>query len=276
MALFNPKTLITLRQETVRPGDTVEFAWEFIGDASRISALSMTWVGIERATHRVGTNTQTKKHRFHEVACVTIDAETGEGDVGDIPFGTGVIEVPSDRHPSFKSHNNEIIWALEVVGTVRRWPDIKALFPIVVLPLEVEESSSTASEGSRAPVRDGNELQLTVHRDSAQFRPGETLRATIEWDREEAPRSLEWNLLWHTSGLGTEDVGTVLSEKLDPASATGSEEISIEIPDFPYSFSGKYIGLDWSLEVEIRGGGKKRTVTVPITISPTDEEWTWK
>ena len=277
LTLFNPRTLITLRQKDVRPGDRVEFAWEFLGDANRISALTMKWIGFERATHQVGTDTRTEERRFHEAVCLSIDTESGEGDASEIPFGTGVIEVPPDRHPSFQSDHNRIVWALQVRGTVRRWPDIKALFPIVVSPLDHEEPAFDGpSEIASPSLGEGEMVKVALQRGSGEFQPGETLRATIAWQDAKIPSTLEWSLFWQTSGLGDVDAGYAEKGSIDVTSETGSTEVELIIPGFPYSFSGKLVGLEWFFEARLRGRGSKKSDSVPVTISPSGEEWRWQ
>lgn len=132
LALRNPRALVTLRRAEVRPGDPVEFAWEFAGRIDRIERLTIDLVGTEKATYRRGTNTRTDECRFHEDR--RIERTTGD----DLSFGTGSIEVPAGSMPTFESPNNGVVWSLELKAEIPRWPDVKLEFPIPVLPHPVE------------------------------------------------------------------------------------------------------------------------------------------
>ena len=139
LALFNPRATLTLRRAELSPGDEVEFAWEFTGRVEKLERLTISFVGMERATYRVGTDTRTDEHRFHEETCV--EREVGE----DLSFGTTRLQIPPGSLPSFKSRNNEVVWFLELVGEIARWPDVKTKFPVPIIPHPVDAASAGRS-----------------------------------------------------------------------------------------------------------------------------------
>jgi hypothetical protein len=48
--------------------------------------------------------------------------------------------IPRDTMHSFTSSNNKIIWMLHLSGDIKRWPNIKEEFEIVIRPMSRSQS----------------------------------------------------------------------------------------------------------------------------------------
>ena len=82
------------------------------------------------------------------------------------------------------------------------------------------------------------------------FRPGETIEVVARWDLDFEPQKVEANLVWHTRGIGNEDVGVGATDRIEsPDARDDSHVFRLRAPAFPYTFSGKLISLDWEVEL---------------------------
>ena len=128
LALFNPRPHITLTTSAISLGQSCELRWNFTGNFSRISQLTVVVEGQEQATYRRGTNTVTDHSTF---ARIRIADTTRQMDIGS---GRGIFTIPTDAMHSFASRNNKIIWLIKLHGTISGWPDVKTEFPMQVAP----------------------------------------------------------------------------------------------------------------------------------------------
>jgi hypothetical protein len=103
-----------------------------------------------------------------------------------------------------------------------------------------------------------------------QWRPGETLEGTVSWELTGAPGAVEVRLSWETQGKGTQDTKIVQRVRFDNPALSDRKPFRIELPEGPYSFSGKLVSLAWSVEAVGESGGKSGRVE--LTISPTGSE----
>ena len=133
LALFNPKTKLTLSSAQIPLGSTAHLTWEISGRVNRISELVITLQSREECRYRRGTKTYTDKNTFFtfQLAQTTNPAEMSYGEVG--------FAVPAETMHSFAADNNKIIWSLNVAGDIKRWPDIKDEFDITITPLQVDK-----------------------------------------------------------------------------------------------------------------------------------------
>lgn len=113
-------------------------------------------------------------------------------------------------------------------------------------------------------------LQIHLREDKASYAPCETVEGTIQWNLDGNPRCLELALFWYTAGKGTRDVGVVNSLKFDAPGAFGQQDFAFDLPDGPYSFSGKLISLIWAVELTSSPGGE--SVRREFVVSPTGHE----
>ena len=119
-----------------------------------------------------------------------------------------------------------------------------------------------------------NTIEITVDGENRNFRPGDRIPCLVRWDLEEHPQAIEVSLVWHTRGIGNEDVGVGDTHREEAPDAQGEQRFELTAPEFPYSFSGKLISLGWDLEAHVvkeRGKDGPNT-TDRIVIAPEGEE----
>ncbi len=131
LALFNPKTKLTLSLARIPLGSTAYITWEILGRVNRVSELVITLQAREECRYRRGTKTYTDKNTFFtfQLAQTTNPAEMSHGEIG--------FAIPAETMHSFTADNNKIIWSLNVAGDIKRWPDIKDEFDITIIPQQV-------------------------------------------------------------------------------------------------------------------------------------------
>ena len=118
LILFNPVVEIALSTGAIARGAEVDVAWEVKGNTGRIHRLQIAAVGTETARYRQGTDTRTETSDFGIIPIVDSADERG------ISFGSVAIKIPSNTMHTFSDDNNQITWAIEVKGEIRRWPDV--------------------------------------------------------------------------------------------------------------------------------------------------------
>jgi hypothetical protein len=111
---------------------------------------------------------------------------------------------------------------------------------------------------------------LQIDLESSVHRPGEQLRGQCSWELEQAVDAIEVRLFWHTSGKGTRDVGIVATQRFAAPGLRGSRAFAFDLPDGPYSFSGKLITLSWTVEIVALPGDEG--VSADFVLSPTGTE----
>src|SRR5882762_9547709 len=114
------------------------------------------------------------------------------------------------------------------------------------------------------------ELEITTRLDKTNFLPGEELAGEITWQTDSTPGRVELRLFWHTQGKGTRDVEVVETMSFDNAGRQDRRSFQFQLPDSPYSFSGKLISVVWALELVLGSTGE--TERLEIVISPTRSE----
>lgn len=92
-------------------------------------------------------------------------------------------------------------------------------------------------------------LNIELPTENTVFLPMEQISLELSWSLEKPPERIELRTVWNTVGKGTTDIGVadvVIYESPDQA---GTENLSLTLPEAPYSFSGKYVSLQWALEL---------------------------
>jgi hypothetical protein len=128
LSLTNPRVQLTLSHGQMRPGQSIEVAWELTGRYDRISRLRIWLEGTEEATYQRGTTTTTDKHVFARIQVVDTSS------LLEIRTGKRPLTVPADTMHSLSTGNNKIVWALHVKGEISRWPDLSQDFELLVSP----------------------------------------------------------------------------------------------------------------------------------------------
>ena len=111
-----------------------------------------------------------------------------------------------------------------------------------------------------------NEIGIEFLDANRSFRPGDRVKCTVRWDLEEIPRAIVVSLVWHTRGIGTEDVGVADSMREESPPARDEHTFEFTAPEYPYTFSGKLISLDWEIEAHRENSRKKAKDSVAETI----------
>jgi hypothetical protein len=117
-----------------------------------------------------------------------------------------------------------------------------------------------------------SELEIRTHDDKTGFLPGEELAGEVSWQTDSAPGPVELRLFWHTEGKGTRDVEVIESISFNVPGRQDRSDFRFQLPDSPYSFSGKLISVVWALELVLLSTGE--TERLEIVISPTRAEIT--
>ena len=90
-------------------------------------------------------------------------------------------------------------------------------------------------------------------------------------------RSIEFSVLWRTSGKGTEDIGVVHYQAWKPedgslAALPNPNTFAVALPPTPWSYDGQLIKIHWLARLRIRwdsGGRSRETVEdVEFTLAP--------
>ena len=115
-----------------------------------------------------------------------------------------------------------------------------------------------------------NSAEIKTEFDNLAYVPGERIRGTVSWRLSSVPKAAALRLFYYTEGKGTQDVEIVEDFGFDAPTATEEREFDFELPQGPYSFSGKLISLIWALELEIIDDGPVERLI--FTLSPTGEE----
>ena len=116
-----------------------------------------------------------------------------------------------------------------------------------------------------------NKVHLETLEGRTTFRPGDAVEGVAGWELEAPPKLVEVRLFWHTAGKGDTDVQIVEAVRFDDAPAVDARIYRFTLPgDGPYSFSGRLITLQWSIELVTKPG--KEVAKLDLTLSPTGEE----
>lgn len=113
-------------------------------------------------------------------------------------------------------------------------------------------------------------LSIGFKDDRRQFTPTEWIFGTVRWQLDKPETLLELRLFWHTSGKGDTDVNVVDTLKWNSPVQQGEEAFQFQLPEAPYSFSGKLISLIWSLELVATAN--REDVKEDLVMSPSAAE----
>jgi len=113
-------------------------------------------------------------------------------------------------------------------------------------------------------------VSLQLDNDVTNYEPGAQLIATAAWELDKPATSIELRLMWYTRGKGGTDSDVVQEVSFDNPEASGQKRLGIQLPDSPYSFSGRLISLMWALELRALPSGE--TDRVEIVLAPGGQE----
>jgi hypothetical protein len=113
-------------------------------------------------------------------------------------------------------------------------------------------------------------LRIDLFNEKGAYLPGEKVKGKLEWDFDFVPERILLQLLWKTERKGTEDSETVGTETVVNLTAHGSKEFLFELPEGPYSFSGRLISLIWYVKASLEPESEEHRVE--IIVSPSRQE----
>jgi len=113
------------------------------------------------------------------------------------------------------------------------------------------------------------DLKILIDGDREAFRPGETIRGSVEWKHERAPKSVEARLYWRVEGSGDGHVETLMTVAFENAGPQERRPFQFAFPRGPYSFEGRLLSLTWGVEVVILPG--KHAARVEFVVAPDGE-----
>ncbi len=130
LALFNPRTSLTVSAPTVPLGGSLDVRWRFSGNVRRLAKLTIILLAREEATYRRGTTTTTDKSVFLNTVLLDIS------DATQMASGELKVGIPRELIHTMTATNNKIVWMLQVKGDIPNWPNVDSEFPITVTPRE--------------------------------------------------------------------------------------------------------------------------------------------
>jgi hypothetical protein len=113
-------------------------------------------------------------------------------------------------------------------------------------------------------------LTLTTEAGQAAFQPGAQAIVIAEWRLDEPAEYVELRLLWYTRGKGDADTSVVQTLRFDAPPPQDTKRLGIQLPDAPYSFSGKLVSLLWALELVAHPSGESSRLE--LVIAPAGKE----
>ena len=114
------------------------------------------------------------------------------------------------------------------------------------------------------------ELEIRTRDNTTSFLPGESLAGQVSWMSDSPPGLIELRLFWRTEGKGTNDIQVVERVSFSNPRRQETHDFLFQLPDAPYSFSGKLISLIYALELTVISTDE--TERLDIIISPTKSE----
>ena len=113
-------------------------------------------------------------------------------------------------------------------------------------------------------------LKILLPDDRTAFEVGEMIDVTASWTLESPVEAIELRLLWNTVGKGDRNLSVEKTWRYDQPLNDDKITESIQLPEAPYSFSGKLVSLIWAFELIAFPSGD--SVRQEIVISPDAEE----
>jgi hypothetical protein len=110
-----------------------------------------------------------------------------------------------------------------------------------------------------------NKISLETANESRAFEPGTAIEVDAAWELDAQPRAIELRVVWNMQGRRVQDFQIVDTVSLD-ASQSERKRIPLTLPREPYSFTGKYASLIWTLELVVLPS--QDSARLPITIGP--------
>lgn len=115
-----------------------------------------------------------------------------------------------------------------------------------------------------------NPITISTSDGRTQFAPGERLDVAAEWQLDRAPRTVSVRLVWYTRGKGDTDVCVVDEQRFDDPQSFQRRDCTFQLPEAPFSFSGKLVSLVWAVEVVVEPSDE--SARLDIVVAPDGKE----
>jgi hypothetical protein len=112
-----------------------------------------------------------------------------------------------------------------------------------------------------------NLLHIEIAGGRTQFLPREEITGQVAWQLSERPRAIELRLFWYSEGRGLTAPEIVDQLRFDAPPPGDRRGFRFQLPDQPYSFTGKLLKLRWALELYVEPSGHSERVE--FTMAPT-------
>lgn len=114
------------------------------------------------------------------------------------------------------------------------------------------------------------QLWIDFSNSRPHFEPGDVMTGTARWRSRETVGIAELHLLWTTRGRGEPETQVAAAVRFLNPQLDDERTFRIQLPQAPYSFTGKLFSLVWLVRLTLNNG-------VPfhqeeIIISPTRSE----
>ena len=94
-----------------------------------------------------------------------------------------------------------------------------------------------------------NPITISTRDGQTAFSPGDPLDVTVEWQLPEVPRAISVRLVWYTRGKGDTDICVADEQRFENPQSFQRRDCTFQLPEAPFSFSGKLVSLVWAIEV---------------------------
>ncbi len=111
---------------------------------------------------------------------------------------------------------------------------------------------------------------IKIRVDKTAYRPGDTIHGSVHWEGLPEPDLVDLRLVWHTKGKGTQASEMVRHQVIEMPGWSGTKEFQIIAPEWPHSFSGKLLTVQWKLETA--GAYSETSPPIDLIISPSGSE----
>ena len=230
--LFSPRVELTVDAPVLTAGKSHAVHWTVTKGQQRLSTLELSLVLREECQYRRGTDTTTERHEIsrHVLASHSEPGATGRCEV----------LLPVGALPSFSTTSNQLIWILQVCGSVRGLPDVDDEYPLRVV---AEAPSVPALVATRLPddaALEGQDVLLALAEPELPLAPGQPRAAVVG-----ARTAATLRLRWITSGKG--DSRSEVASELDLP--PGCSAVVLTLPPTPPAWRGTILSLTWRLEL---------------------------
>ena len=230
--LLSPRVALTLDAPTLGAGVDHTIRWTLTKGRQRLSTLELAIVLREECQYKRGTDTITEHHEIsrHVLA------------VHDTPEASGRCHLllPPRITPGFTTTSNQLIWVLQVRGSVRTLPNVDDEYPLPVIVPAAAVAPLAAKPLSDNSAMTGQEALLALAEPDVPLHPNQPRAVVVG-----TPNAATLRLRWTTSGKG--DSHSVVAAEL--ALPAGCSAVAVTLPSSPPAWRGALLSLTWRLEL---------------------------